>query len=80
MCHDGLSINDFENSHGISFKTYFQNELLNLAPLVQDGLVYIDDEDIEITGSGRLLLRSVAMVFDRYLRSGEGDDRYSRAI
>jgi len=53
---------------------------LNLAPLVQDGLVYIDDEDIEITGSGRLLLRSVAMVFDRYLRSGEGDDCYSQAI
>ena len=80
MCHDRLRISDFESAHGISFQSYFQNELENLAPLVKDGLVQVDDDEIEITGSGRLLLRSVAMVFDRYLNRDENDGRFSKAI
>jgi oxygen-independent coproporphyrinogen-3 oxidase len=79
MCHDGLHISDFESAHGISFKSYFENELNNLAPLVNDGLVYVDDSEIEITASGRLLMRSVAMVFDRHLQQG-ANNRFSKAI
>jgi len=80
MCHDRLQIRDFENEHGISFKSYFQNELMKLTPLVNDGLVHVDDGEIKITASGRLLLRSVAMVFDRHLNGDTGNDRFSRAI
>lgn len=80
MCHDGLRISDFENEHGISFRSYFQNELDNLAPLVNDGLVNVDDGEIEITASGKLLMRSVAMVFDRHLNRNENDGRFSKAI
>ena len=36
MCHDGLSISDFETSHDICFKSYFQNELTHLVPLAMD--------------------------------------------
>ncbi len=80
MCHDRLSISDFENTHGIDFRSYFRDELENLEPLVQDGLVNVDDEEIEITGRGRLLMRSVAMVFDRYLNTDRNDGRFSKAI
>ncbi len=80
MCHDGLRIVDFESRHGICFKSYFGSELLSLAPLVEDGLVHIDDNDIAITASGRLLMRSVAMVFDRYLNGHTNDGRFSKAI
>lgn len=80
MCHDGLNFDDFESAHGICFKSYFQNELSKLAPLVEDGLVCIDDGEIEITGSGRLLLRSVAMIFDRHLQEDTNDNRFSKAI
>jgi oxygen-independent coproporphyrinogen-3 oxidase len=80
MCHDGLQIREFENEHGISFKSYFQNELKNLTPLVNDGLVRVDDGEIEITASGRLLLRSIAMVFDRHMNGDENNGRFSKAI
>jgi oxygen-independent coproporphyrinogen-3 oxidase len=80
MCHDCLQISDFENAHGINFNSYFQNELNNLAPLVNDGLVNVDDGEIEITASGKLLMRSVAMVFDRHLNRDENDGRFSKAI
>lgn len=80
MCHDGLNFDDFESAHGVCFKSYFQNELSNLAPLVEDGLVCIDDGEIEITGSGRLLMRSVAMIFDRHLQEDTNDNRFSKAI
>jgi len=80
MCHDRLHISDIETAHDISFNSYFQNELNNLAPLVNDGLVNVDDSEIEITPSGKLLLRSVAMVFDRYLNRDENDGRFSKAI
>jgi len=80
MCHDGLSISDFESSHDICFKSYFQNELMNLAPLANDGLVYIDEDEIEVTASGKLLMRSVAMIFDRHLNGDEDNSRFSKAI
>ena len=80
MCHDGLSISDFETSHDICFKSYFQNELMNLATLANDGLVYIDEDEIEVTASGKLLMRSVAMIFDRHLNGDGETDRYSKAI
>lgn len=40
----------------------------------------LDDDEIRITPSGRLLLRSVAMVFDRHLTSAVTDGRFSKAI
>ena len=80
MCHDRLNISEFEDAHGIDFQSYFQDELEHLGPLVEDGLVCVDDEGIEITGSGRLLMRSVAMVFDRYLNREQNDGRFSKAI
>ncbi len=80
MCHDGLNFDDFDSAHGICFKSYFQNELSSLTPLVADGLVCIDDGKIEITGSGRLLMRSVAIVFDRHLQENTNDNRLSKAI
>ena len=80
MCHDGLSFGDFESSHDICFKSYFQNELINLATLANDGLVYVDEDEIEVTASGKLLMRSVAMIFDRHLNGNGDKDRYSKAI
>jgi oxygen-independent coproporphyrinogen-3 oxidase len=80
MCHDGLRISDFERSHDICFKSYFQNELINLAPLAKDGLVHVDEDEIEVTASGKLLMRSVAMIFDRHLNGDENNGRFSKAI
>jgi oxygen-independent coproporphyrinogen-3 oxidase len=48
---------------------------------VDDGLVCIGKERIEATARGRLLLRNIAMCFDRYLdRPGAAAPQFSRAI
>lgn len=80
MCYDELRFGEFDAEHGIEFTQYFANELKRLAPLAADDLVSVDEQAIRIRPKGRLLLRNIAMVFDRYLNAGSSDNRYSRAI
>jgi len=80
MCYDRLVFNEFDAANGIEFLQYFSDEVRNLRPLAEDGLVSIDEEQISITPKGRLLLRSIAMVFDRYLGKDMHDGRFSKAI
>ncbi len=48
--------------------------------LALDDLINLSDEEIRITPKGRLLLRNIAMVFDRHLNRAENDGRFSKAI
>lgn len=80
MCYDSLSFDDFGREHGIDFREYFAREIERLGPLVDDGLIDLDDQGVAITEKGRLLLRSIAMVFDRYIDQAENDNRFSKAI
>jgi oxygen-independent coproporphyrinogen-3 oxidase len=52
----------------------------DLEKLERDGLVELDDEWIHVTPRGRLLVRCVCMVFDRYLRAAEQRAQYSRVM
>ena len=67
MCHGCVDIRSIETAHGIDFKTYFADALLQLASQASDGLVELNDNRILATAAGRLLLRNLAMCFDRYL-------------
>jgi oxygen-independent coproporphyrinogen-3 oxidase len=81
MCYDELRFDQFDAEHGVEFTQYFADELRRLEPLAADELVSVGDGAIRILPKGRLLLRNIAMVFDRYLKAGGGDtNRYSRAI
>ena len=80
MCYDSLSFDDVGAAHGIDFRDYFADEIKRLGVLVDDGLIELDDAAITITQKGRLLLRSIAMVFDRYIDLAENDKRFSKAI
>lgn len=52
----------------LSFDDYFANELSRLANLGEDGLVTLHPDSIQLTTPlGRLLVRVVAAIFDRYL-------------
>lgn len=68
MCNGVLDIPALEARHGIRFGTAFAPELADLAALGADGLVQCAPDRITVTPLGRLLVRRVAMVFDRYLR------------
>ncbi len=80
MCYDNLSFDDFSRKHGIDFREYFAEEVQQLGVLEKDGLIELSDEGIAITPQGRLLLRNIAMTFDRYINLAENDSRFSRAI
>jgi len=80
MCYDKLSFEDFGAKHRIHFASYFAAEIEHLQPLADDGLIELDQSGVNITQKGRLLLRSIAMVFDRYIDQAENDNRFSKAI
>ena len=80
MCHFELSIQSIEIAHLVKFREYFAEELQDLRLMEQAGLVKIDDEWISVQPAGRLLVRGIAMVFDRYLRSDRERARYSKVI
>jgi oxygen-independent coproporphyrinogen III oxidase len=80
MCYDSLSFDDFGAKHNIDFREYFAAEIEKLDVLEKDDLIVLSDAGIEITPRGRLLLRNIAMTFDRYIDLEENDNRFSKAI
>jgi oxygen-independent coproporphyrinogen-3 oxidase len=80
MCYDSLSFDDFGERHGIDFRAYFADEIKRLDALADDDLIDVQASGISITQKGRLLLRSIAMIFDRYIDQSENDNRFSKAI
>ncbi len=80
MCHFALSKESFAASYLINFDKYFETELEELREHEQLGLVELESDSISITSKGRLLVRNVCMVFDRYLRQDRERRRYSRVI
>jgi len=80
MCHFSLSIESVQAAHHIDFKEYFAEELADFGEMEAAGLVTVNEEQIDVLPAGRLLVRAVAMVFDRYLRADRERKRYSRVI
>ncbi len=82
MCAGEIDTAALERRHGIAFADYFAAALAKLRPLAEDGLVRIEAGRITATPRGRLLLRNIAMCFDRYLEQPATvtTPRFSRAI
>ncbi|HJW26099.1 MAG TPA: oxygen-independent coproporphyrinogen III oxidase [Rhodocyclaceae bacterium] len=80
MCHFELSIESIESAHLINFKEYFAAELGDLKEMEQAGLVRVDKDWISVLPPGRMLVRAISMVFDRYLRADRQRTRYSKVI
>lgn len=80
MCHFALSKQAIEISYLIDFDKYFSEELAELRGLAKEGLLEFDDRWINVTPVGRMLIRNVCMVFDKYLRHDSEVGRYSRVI
>jgi oxygen-independent coproporphyrinogen-3 oxidase len=80
MCYDRLDFDKFGAEHGIDFRDYFAEAVGPLAVLEQDGLISLSDKGITITPKGRLLLRNIAMTFDRYIDLADNESRFSKAI
>jgi oxygen-independent coproporphyrinogen-3 oxidase len=79
ICHFVLDYADIEARFGIEFARYFDVELEELRQMERDDLIRLDDCGIQVTEAGRLLIRNICMVFDRYLRE-RNEQRFSRVI
>lgn len=80
MCQGKLHFDEIEKEFGIDFDEHFAVELDSLKPLKEDGLVEIDDQDLEVSPKGLLLLRAIAMKFDEYLVNDRAGKAYSKVI
>lgn len=69
MCHGQIDTAGIAAQHGIEFQSYFDSALTRLEALRAEGLVEVDAQCIRATDRGRLLLRTIAMCFDRYLHA-----------
>ncbi|ORJ50463.1 Oxygen-independent coproporphyrinogen-III oxidase [Phytobacter ursingii] len=80
ICHFRLDFSRVENQWDLRFNDYFAEDLKLLKPLANDGLVEINEQGIEVTAKGRLLIRNICMCFDVYLRQKARMQQFSRVI
>jgi oxygen-independent coproporphyrinogen-3 oxidase len=79
MCDLSLDYLAMSVKLGINFEQYFAVELASLSGFEADGLVKRTAKGIEVTDSGRLFIRNIAMCFDNTL-SPAGERRHSKTI
>jgi oxygen-independent coproporphyrinogen-3 oxidase len=75
LCHTVIRKDEIEKEFSLSFDDYFSAELIQLEEHRRDGLLALSREEIRVTPLGRIFIRNVAMVFDRYLREQQMDSR-----
>ena len=80
MCQGQVKFGEFERKYAIDFTDHFALELELLKPLQDDGLIELTERTLEVTPTGLLLLRVIAMKFDEYLISDLQGKRYSKVI
>ena len=80
MCHFAVTKESFTASYLIDFDRYFESELNDLGEYEELGLIELGSGVITVTPKGRLLVRNIAMVFDRHFRQDRERRRYSRVI
>ena len=77
ICHFELDTKQIENTFDLVFSDYFSHEMKQLAELEKDGILTFSDHKIQVTPSGKLLIRCVCMIFDAYLTN---NITYSKVI
>jgi len=75
LCHTVIPKHEVERDFSISFDEYFAAELERLEEPREEGLVELSSGEIRVTPLGRIFIRNVAMVFDRYLHEQQMDKK-----
>ena len=79
ICEFELDFGDIEQRFAIDFRTYFASIWPQLEQLSRDGLIDLGEQGIDVRPGGRLLVRSLCMLFDHYLEQ-QNLQRFSRVI
>lgn len=68
MCSKPIDFAVFESRHGVAFTACFQQELAQLAPHIDAGLLAVNARGLHVLPTGRVFVRALAMAFDQYVR------------
>jgi oxygen-independent coproporphyrinogen-3 oxidase len=68
MANFSIDITRINQTHGIEFKTYFAEALEALREFEKAQLITITDDKIDVSHTGTLLIRNIAMPFDAYMK------------
>ena len=79
ICHFDLTFATIEQKFSINFADYFAKELLALKPMQADGLITLSALGIHVLPAGRLLIRNICMVFDKYMAQKQ-QQQFSKVI
>lgn len=79
MCSEAIDFNAINKSYEIDFIKYFNSELQRLQPYQEAGFINIDTRTITVTPKGRMFVRAIGMVFDKYLQQAT-TAQYSKLI
>jgi oxygen-independent coproporphyrinogen III oxidase len=79
MCDLSLDYAAMSQKLEINFTQHFARELAALAPFEADGLLKRTPTGLEVTDTGRLFIRNIAMCFDNTLAPA-GERKHSRTI
>ena len=79
MCDLSLDYAAMSQRLGVDFRAHFEREIESLADFEADGLVRRSTAGLEVTDTGRLFIRNIAMSFDNTL-APVGERKHSRTI
>jgi oxygen-independent coproporphyrinogen-3 oxidase len=79
MCDLSLDFAAMSQKFNFNFEQHFAKELTALEPFIADGLVKKTAGGLEVTNSGRLFIRNIAMCFDNTLGAAN-ERRHSKTI
>ena len=79
MCDLEVDVVDVAREHGAD-PTALIADARGLARVVEDGLATWDGHRVEVTEKGRPFVRSVAVLFDAYIKHDDEKPRHSRAV
>ncbi len=80
LCHCVLLKKEIESEFNVRFDEYFREEMERMNPLVDDGLVSLTSDSISVTSLGRIFIRNVGMVFDKYIRKPKEKPVFSKTL
>lgn len=78
ICHFDLNFSKIEQAFNIVFADYFAPELENLHSMQRDGLLQMNADGLQVEPAGRLLIRNICMVFDKYFAKKQ--QQFSKVI
>ncbi|MEL0628418.1 oxygen-independent coproporphyrinogen III oxidase [Psychromonas aquatilis] len=80
ICNFKLNKQHIEQQFNIDFDAYFAEDMQLLQTFIDDQLVSVNDDMIQVSATGQLLIRNICMCFDVYLRNKARQQQFSRVI